>query len=64
MNWIAFNFAHDVPLPGSTERPLGFLMYPQAQTNEGRIDSLDPDNFKYEIIAREIPSATRSPFFD
>jgi hypothetical protein len=29
-------------------------MYPQAETSEGRIDSLDPDAFKYEIIARQI----------
>lgn len=59
MNWIAYNFAHDVALPGSIGTPLGFLMYPQAETNEGRLDSLDPDNFKYEITSREIPSTTR-----
>jgi len=59
MNWIAYNFAHDVALPGSTDAPLGFLMYPQAETNAGRIDSLDPENFKYEITSREIPSTTR-----
>jgi hypothetical protein len=29
-------------------------MYPQAQTAEGTLDSLDPDNFKYEITAREL----------
>ena len=56
MNWIAYNFAHDVALPGSADAPLGFLMYPQAETNKGRIDSLDPDNFRYEITSREIPS--------
>ena len=28
--------------------PVDFLMYPQAETRTGRIDSLDPDNFKYE----------------
>ena len=38
--------AHDVALPGSNDARLGFLMYPQAETNEGRIDSLDPDNFQ------------------
>jgi transglutaminase-like putative cysteine protease len=58
MNWIAYNFAHDVALPGSTGAQLGFLMYPQAETNEGRIDCLDPDNFKYEITSREIRSTT------
>ena len=58
MNWIAYNFAHDVALPGSNDARLGFLMYPQAETNEGRIDSLDPDNFRYEITSREILSPT------
>ncbi len=53
MNWMAYNFAHDVALPGSTGAPVGFLMYPQAETSDGRIDSLDPDNFKYEITSRE-----------
>jgi transglutaminase-like putative cysteine protease len=59
MNWIAYNFAHDVALPGSTGAPLGFLMYPYAETGEGRIDSLDPDNFRYEITSKEIPAGTR-----
>jgi transglutaminase-like putative cysteine protease len=59
MNWIAYNFAHDVALPGSTDARLGFLMYPQAETSEGRVDSLDPDNFKYEITSREIPPAAK-----
>jgi transglutaminase-like putative cysteine protease len=53
MNWMAYNFAHDVALPGSNGAPLGFLMYPQAETSEGRVDCLDPDNFKYEITSKE-----------
>ena len=57
MNWMAYNFAHDVALPGSRGGQLGFLMYPQAETAMGRIDSLDADNFKYEIEAKEIPAA-------
>ena len=56
MNWMAYNFAHDVTLPKSAGAPVGFLMYPQAETSDGRLDSLDPDNFKYEITSREIPS--------
>ena len=59
MNWMAYNFAHDVALPGSAGAPVGFLMYPQAETSDGRIDCLDPDNFKYEITSREISSTTR-----
>jgi transglutaminase-like putative cysteine protease len=54
MNWMAYNFAHDVALPGSKGEPIGFFMYPQAETAEGRLDCLDPDSFKYEIEAREI----------
>jgi transglutaminase-like putative cysteine protease len=54
MNWIAYNFAHDVALPGSGGAPVGFLMYPQAETAGGRLDCLDPDNFKYEITSREV----------
>jgi transglutaminase-like putative cysteine protease len=54
MNWMAYNFGHDVELPGSSGAPLPFFMYPQAQTAEGRLDSLDPTNFEYEITAREL----------
>jgi len=54
MNWMAYNFAHDVELPGSKGGPIGFLMYPQAETEEGRLDCLDPENFKYEIQSEEI----------
>jgi len=39
MNWMAYNFAHDVALPGSNGAPAGSLMYPQAETTEGRLDS-------------------------
>ena len=56
MNWMAYNFAHDVALPGSSGAPIGFLMYPQAETANGRLDSLDPDSFKYEITSREVAS--------
>jgi transglutaminase-like putative cysteine protease len=54
MNWIAYNFAHDVELPGSRGPSVGFLMYPQAETADGRLDCLDADNFKYEITAKEV----------
>ena len=54
MNWMAYNFAHDVALPGSNGAPLGFFMYPQAETADARVDCLDADNFKYEITSKEI----------
>ena len=56
MNWMAYNFAHDVALPGSQGEPVPFLMYPQAETTAGRLDSLDPDTFRYEITAQETTS--------
>jgi len=57
MNWIAYNFAHDVTLPGSARGlTVGYFMYPQGETAEGRIDPFDADNFKYEITSREIVS--------
>ncbi len=54
MNWVAYNFASNVTLPGSTRKPVGFLMYPQAETANGPVDSLNPDAFRYQITAREI----------
>jgi transglutaminase-like putative cysteine protease len=57
MNWMAYNFAHDVALPGSAGAPIAFFMYPQAETAEGRLDCLDPDGFKYEITSRELALA-------
>ena len=51
---MAWNTAHDVSLPGAKEGALGFLMYPVAETSEGRLDSYAPDSFKYTITAREI----------
>ncbi|HSI54075.1 MAG TPA: transglutaminase, partial [Ramlibacter sp.] len=53
-NWLAFNQAHDVALPGAKAGKLGFFMYPTAEDAKGRFDSLDPDNFKYTITGREI----------
>lgn len=54
MNWMAYNYAHDVELPGSSGKPLAYFMYPQAETSEGRLDPFDPDNFRYEITTKEV----------
>ena len=53
-NWLAYNVAHDVKLPGAKGPALAFLMYPQAETAAGRLDCLDPDTFKYTITAKEL----------
>lgn len=53
-NWLAYNVAHDVELPGAKGPKLEFLMYPQAETAAGRLDCLDPDTFRYTITAHEV----------
>src|ERR1700731_3129669 len=58
MNWMAYNFGHDVALPGSSGPPVPFFMYPQAETSAGRLDSLDPDGFRYEISSKETALST------
>ena len=52
-NWLAYNVAHDVNLPGASGPRLGFLMYPQAEVAGLRLDCLDPDTFRYAIVAKE-----------
>src|SRR5207237_1096309 len=54
MNWLAYNYAHDVKLPSSEGKPVPFLMYPQAETAGDRKDSLDPAAFAYKITAKEL----------
>ena len=55
MNWLAYNMGHDIALPNSTGPKLPYLMYPNGETGNERLDQLDPDAFKYSITAREIP---------
>jgi len=54
MNWVGFNYARDFVLPGQKTGPIGFLMYPYAETPEGSEDSLDPATFAYTITAKGI----------
>ncbi|HXZ48251.1 MAG TPA: transglutaminase-like domain-containing protein [Usitatibacter sp.] len=54
MNWLPYNYANEVALPGSAHGPVTFLMYPQGETAEGRRDSLDPDHFTYRIASTEV----------
>ncbi|MCB1535104.1 MAG: transglutaminase domain-containing protein [Rhodoblastus sp.] len=56
-NWLAYSSAHDVVLPGSKTGKVGFLMYPQGETNGAQLDPLDPDNFRYTIRRKETTSA-------
>jgi transglutaminase-like putative cysteine protease len=54
MNWMAYNYGHDLKLPGSPGTPVAFLMYPQAECGDSRKDCLDPEQFRYTIKSREI----------
>ena len=54
MNWLLYNYGHDIKLPQSRGPELGFFMYPQSETANGRKDSLDPKNFSYTIKSKEI----------
>lgn len=53
-NWLAYNTAHDVALPGSKGPAVGFLMYPQVETSAGRLDCLSPETVRYSITASEV----------
>ncbi len=54
-NWMAYNTASDLHLPGSAAKgTLPFLMYPQGENASGRYDELAPDSFRYTISAQEI----------
>ncbi len=57
MNWLGYNYAHDLALPGSADAPIGYLMYPQGETAGGRKDSLAPETFEYRITVREVSAA-------
>lgn len=54
-NWVAFNTASDVTLPGGTAGgALPFLMYPQGQAGSGRLNELDAKAFTYEMTAAAV----------
>lgn len=50
MNWLAYNMAHDVKLPGSVNAAkIPYLMYVNGETGGELLDSLEPESFRYEI---------------
>ena len=53
-NWLAYNIAHDVVLPGSDGPELGYLMYPQVEVDGKRLDSLNPQKGGYQIFSKEV----------
>ena len=54
MNWLAYNRGHDIALPNSRAPKLPYLMYPNGESGNERLDQHDPDAFKYSISAREL----------
>jgi transglutaminase-like putative cysteine protease len=54
MNWLPYNYSHDVKLPKSRGAEIAYLMYPQGETANGRKDSLDAKNFTYSIKSKEV----------
>jgi transglutaminase-like putative cysteine protease len=53
MNWVGFNHARDLVLPGNSIRQ-NFFMYPAAFTSRGEVDCLSPKTFAYSISSKEI----------
>jgi transglutaminase-like putative cysteine protease len=53
-NWMGYNSAHDVALPGSEGPRVAFFMYPEAENDKGRFDALDPETFRYTIRSRAL----------
>jgi transglutaminase-like putative cysteine protease len=55
MNWMAYNHATDIALPGAA-RPMDehFLMYPCAMTAKDELDQLDPAKFRYAITSTPV----------
>ena len=56
MNWIGYNCASDIELPGAGGRrpDFAFLVYPCAFTSAGQPNYLDPERFCYEIVSSEV----------
>lgn len=54
-NWLAYNVAHDVVLPGSAGDAIAFLMYPQGELADGkRLDGTDAKSFRYSLQSSEL----------
>ncbi len=51
MNWIAYNFGSDVPLPGSPAT-VPFLILPQMESGNALVDGNDRNALPYTITAR------------
>lgn len=57
MNWLGYNVAHDLKLPGANGPKIPFFMYPQGENAGSRLDSLDAATFVYKLTSKEIATA-------
>jgi len=59
MNWVGYNSATNIELPGAGNRApnFAFLMYHCAFTTICQPDCLDPGRFQYEITSRELTAS-------
>lgn len=51
MNWISFNAAQDVALRGASGKTLPFLVHPEVESSEGRLNTDDSSRFSYKVTA-------------
>ena len=54
MNWLAYNYAHDLELPNSTRQGRALPHVPAGRDRRRAQDSLDPTTFSYTITSREL----------
>ncbi|EFI53287.1 MULTISPECIES: transglutaminase-like domain-containing protein [Afipia] len=53
-NWMPYNTADLIALPGAKSGTPTFVMYPEAETVAGRLDCLDSQTFAYTITSKRI----------
>lgn len=53
-NWMAYNTAHDVVLPGGDGLAEPFVMYPMGATGGQPLNHYSPSEFSYSIRAQEV----------
>lgn len=55
-NWVAYNSADDLVLPGTDGVRVPYLARPLARSATGWLDDLKPEIFSYKIMSKELPA--------
>ena len=55
-NWVAYNMATALVLPGSDTAPVPALKYPLARTGDTMLDPRETDQMAFTITAKELPA--------